>query len=47
MSEFKLTALTSDLTTKEGLEHAVLQSLHNWQQADGQHGWWAAKGVGT
>lgn len=49
MSLFNLDAVTQPLKSKEGLEHAVLQSLLNWGKAkvndgieDGQdkQGWW-------
>jgi phage gp46-like protein len=54
MSYFKLSALTEPLSSPEGLEHAVLQSLLNWAKAqkndpldDGQdkQGWWAGEFV--
>ena len=50
MSYFELSALTDSLSSKNGLEHAVLQSLLNWAKAqkndpldEGQdkQGWWA------
>jgi phage gp46-like protein len=47
MSEFELAALTNDVTTADGLKHAVLQSLHNWQRDNQQHGWWSDTGIGT
>jgi len=50
MSEFRLTAITSSLSSEEGLKHAVLQSLLNWSKAQqndplekdqSKQGWWA------
>ena len=54
MSYFTLSALTEPLSSNDGLEHAVLQSLLNWAKAqandpldDGQdkQGWWAGEFV--
>lgn len=52
MSYFQLTALTEPAYTDEGLKHAVLQSLLNWEKAqnndpldEGQdkQGWWGSE----
>jgi phage gp46-like protein len=51
MSHFQLSALTASLNTHEGLKHAVLQSLLNWEKAHNndpleagqdKQGWWAS-----
>jgi phage gp46-like protein len=54
MSHFQLSAITSPLNSINGLDHAVLQSLLNWEKAqkndpldEGQdkQGWWASQFV--
>lgn len=50
MSKFNLKALTAEIDSSTGIEHAVLQSLLNWSKAQvndplesnqSKQGWWA------
>ncbi len=50
MNKFKLNALTAELNSSTGIEHAVLQSVLNWSKAQvndpleinqSKQGWWA------
>ncbi|WP_028864307.1 phage GP46 family protein [Psychromonas aquimarina] len=52
MSHFELDAFTEQVNSPNGLEHAVLQSLLNWSQAQkndpldadqDKQGWWAGE----
>ena len=54
MSHFELNALTEPLSSENGLEHAVLQSLLNWDKAQkndpldidqDKQGWWSSEFV--
>ncbi len=58
MSKFELNALSEPLSSRAGLDHAILQSLLNWGKAqandpldpnEAKNGWWAnefVSGVG-
>lgn len=50
MSHFNLDAITQPITSKTGMEHAILQSLLNWSKAQlndpidpdqNRQGWWS------
>ncbi|WP_022940105.1 phage GP46 family protein [Psychromonas hadalis] len=54
MSHFQLSALTEPVSSENGLKHAVLQSLLNWEKAQNndpldedqdKQGWWASEFV--